>query len=420
MTQEQQTVNLRRPSLGKRWGSFRTRKSSPGEPSDRQNAVTITQLDPDYQEAYMSKASGMSRHRSMDSILPLQKESRQRHRPRMGKKSQSVLTTAGPLKVLPSLRRGSGSNKNFKWEEHKNNSFCHKSPRRGSNSNNRDHDWEGYQGFHNSFGSDSFSYNKSFRQNSFKVLSSLRRGSMGKQSHNSGDYKTNHNSFTENSTNTKTRRRPSLLQRLPRRLSASKQSSQEDATIKVNNGEPQSRDHPLKECGNEYDFDFYNSADGSVDDVDDDDDNSTYSAENVKKPNSLRRWSQRQQHRKDAELLQSPTPKLEEELLKRNDRRERRSSLKKKLLGNLSFRSLTGGNNNNDSETSSGRSSYETVTPTNSQKMSSRDINSKYENCKDTDILGTSFCSSVAPSHNLKDKEVLMLIYHELQMAMEQ
>merc|ERR1712226_202896 len=116
--------------------------------------------------------------------------------------------------------------------------------------------------------------------------------------------------------------------------------------------------------------------------------------------------------------------------------RQRRSSLKKKLLGNLSLRSLTGGNHHNQNnhknknnsgffekserDTTSEGNSCEPVPPPNSRRVSLRDVNNKFDGDNDVDILGTSFGSSVVPSHNLKDEEVMMLLYHELQMAMEQ
>jgi len=124
------------------------------------------------------------------------------------------------------------------------------------------------------------------------------------------------------------------------------------------------------------------------------------------KPQSTRRWSFEKKH-KDAHLLTSP--RLEQVLLKRNERRERRSSLKKKLLGNVfsgQYRDVSD-KNYSESKFQDNTERDSTVEAVSSQSHRPDD--------DDEDELGISITSSIAPSHNLKDEEVMLLLFRELQ-----
>ena len=122
----------------------------------------------------------------------------------------------------------------------------------------------------------------------------------------------------------------------------------------------------------------------------------------------LRRWSFEKKH-KDVHLLASP--RLEQVLLRRNERRKRRSDIKKKLLLGLNSHNSNDGSGFLDKteRDSSGRNSSELLTPS----------SHSHKEGEEEDDLGISISSSVAPQHNLKDEEVMLLLWRELE-AMEQ
>ena len=121
----------------------------------------------------------------------------------------------------------------------------------------------------------------------------------------------------------------------------------------------------------------------------------------------LRRWSFEKKH-KDVHLLASP--RLEQVLLRRNERRKRRSDIKKKLLLGL---------NNHNSNDSSGFLDKTDISGRNSSELLTPSSHSHKEVEEEEDDLGISISSSVAPQHNLKDEEVMLLLWRELE-AMEQ
>jgi hypothetical protein len=152
--------------------------------------------------------------------------------------------------------------------------------------------------------------------------------------------------------------------------------------------------------------------------------------EEAPKSPALRRWSY-DKNRKDDDLLKSP--KLEQVLLNRNNRRGRRSGIKKKLMGQQQqhqhqqqqddYHKRNSSNSNSAildkterSDSTGDRSSCDVI-PSHSQRGSGNDSsynNNNNNNSKADDCLGMSINSSVAPAHNLKDEEVVLLLFREL------
>jgi len=121
-----------------------------------------------------------------------------------------------------------------------------------------------------------------------------------------------------------------------------------------------------------------------------------------KRPQALRRWSF-DKSQNDFELLNSPQL-VEEELLKRNERRKKRAGLKKKLLGNV-FKPYHDSKNGSQSSGFLDRTEH------------ASDLNSSsHREDDENDELGST-SSSVAPSHKLKDEEVMLLLFRELESA---
>lgn len=152
-----------------------------------------------------------------------------------------------------------------------------------------------------------------------------------------------------------------------------------------------------------------------------DDERSIQSEEEVIRPRSLKRWSQ-DPHRKDVNLMRSSRIDMERELLKRNDRRgKQRSNLKTKLLDSVRLVGRKGRDQSTktpafeatDRESTSGRNSCGVGAPASFRGLMLDDDDDN------DDFLGISVTSSVAPPHNLKDEELMLLLYRELQ-TMEQ
>jgi hypothetical protein len=121
-----------------------------------------------------------------------------------------------------------------------------------------------------------------------------------------------------------------------------------------------------------------------------------------KRPQALRRWSF-DKSQNDFELLDSPQL-VEQELLKKNERRKKRTGLKKKLLGNV-FKPHHDSKNGSQSSGFLDRTEH------------ASDLNSSsHREDDDNDELGST-SSSVAPSHKVKDEEVMLLLFRELESA---